>query len=265
LLAVRPAADDQPQRVHALPRSGRGGWTSTIRYGKKGAATVALSRVISPEGPGWSDSGPSPSTPSARPIYLNSPSARNPLRRGPVANSALSGDRQHALAPERVGLGAAGRRRAAGQSLRGRGQDRTTVAPARKELEEAVGVEPDGPGQAGRGERASRGTLGGGEFNAPRSASCNTRGSSKIGKARGEGIAGPSRQGHVVHETGTREAEDETSPKATEGRPSPLGLPWTRLQGGIWHVLAEQRLELNPIDQFNREALGKLPRLCREG
>ena len=60
LPAVRSNADDQPQRVHMLPRSGRGGWTTTGRCAKKGAAKVALPRVISPEGPGWSDSGPSP-------------------------------------------------------------------------------------------------------------------------------------------------------------------------------------------------------------
>jgi len=60
LPAVRSDADDQPQRIHRLPRSGRGGWTSTPRCAKKGAANVALPRVISPEGPGWSDSGPSP-------------------------------------------------------------------------------------------------------------------------------------------------------------------------------------------------------------
>jgi len=62
LPAVRSDADDQPQRIHRLPRSGRGGWTSTSRCAKKGAAKVALPRVISPEGPGWSDSGPSPLT-----------------------------------------------------------------------------------------------------------------------------------------------------------------------------------------------------------
>jgi len=60
LPAVRSDADDQPQRIHMLPRSGRGGWTTTGRCAKKGAAKVALPRVISPEGPGWSDSGPSP-------------------------------------------------------------------------------------------------------------------------------------------------------------------------------------------------------------
>ena len=45
LLAIRPHTDDQPQRIHALPRSGRGGWTSTLRCAKKGAATRALPRV----------------------------------------------------------------------------------------------------------------------------------------------------------------------------------------------------------------------------
>jgi hypothetical protein len=53
LLAVRSDADDQPQRVHALPRSGRGGWTTMKRCAKKGAASRALPCVILPEGPGW--------------------------------------------------------------------------------------------------------------------------------------------------------------------------------------------------------------------
>ena len=35
LLAVRSDADDQPQRIHALPRSGRGGWTTTVQRAKK--------------------------------------------------------------------------------------------------------------------------------------------------------------------------------------------------------------------------------------
>jgi hypothetical protein len=95
LLAAPPGADDQPQRIHALPRSGRGGWTSTERCAKKGAAWYALPRVISPEGPGCPDSGPHPSAPSAGPIYLISPGGRNRLHRQPVPNSALSDDRQH--------------------------------------------------------------------------------------------------------------------------------------------------------------------------
>ena len=51
---VESAADDHSQRIHALPRSGRGGWTVTACYAKKGAANRALPRsVIPPEGPGW--------------------------------------------------------------------------------------------------------------------------------------------------------------------------------------------------------------------
>ena len=53
LLAVRSDADDQPQRIHALPRSGRGGWTTTRRCAKKGAASRALPCVILPGGPEW--------------------------------------------------------------------------------------------------------------------------------------------------------------------------------------------------------------------
>jgi hypothetical protein len=61
LLAVGPGTDDQPQRIHALPRRGRGGWTSTLRCAKKGAANVALPRVMSRQrARSGEDSGPSP-------------------------------------------------------------------------------------------------------------------------------------------------------------------------------------------------------------
>ena len=46
LVAFRSDADDQPQRIHALPRSGRGGWTITLRCAKNGAATRALPRCV---------------------------------------------------------------------------------------------------------------------------------------------------------------------------------------------------------------------------
>jgi hypothetical protein len=49
---VGSGADDQSQRIHTLPRSGRGGWTATGDYAKKGAATRALPGVMPPEGPG---------------------------------------------------------------------------------------------------------------------------------------------------------------------------------------------------------------------
>jgi hypothetical protein len=50
---VGSGAEDQSQRIHALPRSGHGGWTTTDWYAKKGAANPALPRcVILPEGPG---------------------------------------------------------------------------------------------------------------------------------------------------------------------------------------------------------------------
>jgi hypothetical protein len=42
LLTGYSGADDQPQRIHASRRSGRGGWTTTTGYAKKGAATRAL-------------------------------------------------------------------------------------------------------------------------------------------------------------------------------------------------------------------------------
>jgi hypothetical protein len=54
LLAVRSDTDDEPQRIHALPRSGRGGWTSTSPCAKKGAATRALPRCDAARGPGVS-------------------------------------------------------------------------------------------------------------------------------------------------------------------------------------------------------------------
>ena len=37
LLAVWSDADDQPQRIHALPRSGRGGWTTTDTVCEEGS------------------------------------------------------------------------------------------------------------------------------------------------------------------------------------------------------------------------------------
>ena len=39
---VRSGTEDQPQRIHTLPRSGRGGWTTTDWYAKTGAANRAL-------------------------------------------------------------------------------------------------------------------------------------------------------------------------------------------------------------------------------
>jgi hypothetical protein len=62
LLAIRSDADHQPQRIHTLPRSGRGGggWTTTRPCAKKGAADCALPRCVPPEGPRCRDSGPSP-------------------------------------------------------------------------------------------------------------------------------------------------------------------------------------------------------------
>src|SRR2546428_12872045 len=52
LLAGDSSADDQPQRVHALPRSGRGGWTTTTGCAKKRAATRALPRCDAARGSG---------------------------------------------------------------------------------------------------------------------------------------------------------------------------------------------------------------------
>jgi hypothetical protein len=52
LLAVRSDADDQPQRIHALPRSGRGGWTTPSGCAKKGAASRALPRCDAARGSG---------------------------------------------------------------------------------------------------------------------------------------------------------------------------------------------------------------------
>ena len=60
LTTVQSATDHQPQRIHAPPRSGRGGWTITGGRAKKGAASRALPSCDPPEGPGWSDSEPSP-------------------------------------------------------------------------------------------------------------------------------------------------------------------------------------------------------------
>jgi hypothetical protein len=94
---VEPTADDQSQRIHAPPRSGRGGWTTTVRRAKKRAASRALPRCDSARGYGVAKTpDPHPSAPSAGTLYLNSPRLGNfRLTRGPVVNSALSGDRQH--------------------------------------------------------------------------------------------------------------------------------------------------------------------------
>src|SRR5262249_13433985 len=84
------AAHDRPQRIHALPRSGRGGWTTTVRRAKKGAASRALPWCDPPEGPGWLDSGPSPlgavgGTAVSQLTLLAQPH----LEHAPVGNSAL--------------------------------------------------------------------------------------------------------------------------------------------------------------------------------
>jgi hypothetical protein len=100
---VEPTADDQPQRIHAPPRSGRGGWTTTVRRAKKGAASRALPRCDSARGSGVAKTpDPHPSAPSAGTLYLNSPRLGNSRpTAGPVANSAFSGDGQHPWRPRR--------------------------------------------------------------------------------------------------------------------------------------------------------------------
>jgi hypothetical protein len=99
LLAVRSAADDHPQRIHALPRSGRGGWTTTKRCAKKGAATRALPSCVPPEGPGFGDSGPSPLSVVGGNDLPQLGRSRNYSSDWPVAYSALFGDRQQSLPP----------------------------------------------------------------------------------------------------------------------------------------------------------------------
>ena len=41
----RSAADDEPQRIHALPRSGRGGWTSTATVCEEGSGESRAPKV----------------------------------------------------------------------------------------------------------------------------------------------------------------------------------------------------------------------------
>ena len=90
LPTVRSDADDQSQRIHALPRSGRGGWTTTRRCAKKGAANRALPSVgFSQRVRGGQTPDPHPSAPSAGPIYLNCHPSDNPLLL-PVANIRAS-------------------------------------------------------------------------------------------------------------------------------------------------------------------------------
>src|SRR5262245_34557334 len=52
LLTLWSAADDQPEGIHAPPRSSRGGWTSSGSYASKEAARRALPRCDPPRGLG---------------------------------------------------------------------------------------------------------------------------------------------------------------------------------------------------------------------
>ena len=65
------ASDDQPQRVHALPRSGRGGWTSTLRRAKKGSGDSRAPTCDAARGPGWSRLRALTLSAVARTVYLN--------------------------------------------------------------------------------------------------------------------------------------------------------------------------------------------------
>jgi len=97
LLAIRSGTDNQPQRVHALPRSGRGGWTITPRCAKKGAATRALPRCDAARGSGVTRLRTL--TPQRRQRERSTSTRGVPATAffgWPVANSALSGDRRHA-------------------------------------------------------------------------------------------------------------------------------------------------------------------------
>jgi hypothetical protein len=104
LLAVRPDTDDQPQRIHALPRSGRGGWTSTRRCAKKGAATRALPRCDAARGSGVARLRTLTPQRRRRERFTSIHHSRQPARRQPVVNSALFGDRQQWTHPPARGL-----------------------------------------------------------------------------------------------------------------------------------------------------------------
>jgi hypothetical protein len=83
LATVRSGAEAQSQRIHALPRSGRGGLDNPETVCEEGSGESRAPNVWDlPEGPGCPDSGPSPSAPSAGMLYLNSPRLRNWPRRG---------------------------------------------------------------------------------------------------------------------------------------------------------------------------------------
>src|SRR5207249_11580663 len=92
LLAVRSDTDDQPQRIHALPRSGRGGWTSPRGCAKKGAANRALPGVGFRQRVRGGDSGPAPLSAVGGNGLPQLVASRQPARRQPVTNSALSVD-----------------------------------------------------------------------------------------------------------------------------------------------------------------------------
>ena len=70
------------------PRARRGGWTIPARYGKTRTRRIHAPCEIWPEGPGWQDSGPSPTSvfgtnrfTSARPPSASAPSRRWPPSR----------------------------------------------------------------------------------------------------------------------------------------------------------------------------------------
>ncbi len=99
LLAGDSSADDQPQRIHALPRSGRGGWTTTTGCAKKGAATRALPRCDAARGSGVVRLRTLTPQRRRRDRSTSTPLASQRPRYEPVANSALFGDRQHLRVP----------------------------------------------------------------------------------------------------------------------------------------------------------------------
>ena len=75
LAALAPSADHEPKGIHASLRTGRRGGQSRsgVRSQSRAGSRVPVCG-IQPEGPGWSDSGPSPFSASAGPLYLRTPS-----------------------------------------------------------------------------------------------------------------------------------------------------------------------------------------------
>ena len=93
LAAFDARTDDEPEGIHASLRTGRRGGQSRPGVRSENNAESRVPCGIQPEGPGWSDSGPSPFSASAGPIYRSINTDTSPPY--PIQISALLGGQQH--------------------------------------------------------------------------------------------------------------------------------------------------------------------------